>query len=837
MTTEKYRIYGIRRDNNLSDLDNKTSALDNVLNNLPGVGGDITFTARDLEPLVGIRNTNVTNEKLQNLAATAERFTNITDIVFTIIRGAGAGDNVLFLDNVDGLEENFPVVESDFIAPGTNIENVSLLTSTVELSKPLLADALIDDTITVSVQQSIINDPLITLQDKIRRARSIASEQGPFPSGLGPKSYFLSSDKIFPVTSLDVIDNIIDVVDYRTDSDIPVDDNFWLHGEFAINTTLHETFTDSYGGVLWEGWVLPDLDVVDHNMSFNTNGFLQIEYRLNSGDDWTILNSIYASDRTFTASLSTSGTLIYLSTDAVKSISPDDIVNDDPNQLVTSINYELGFVQVTNSITVTAGDAIKFSFNNSQGLGRFRGSTIINELFDVGDSFQIRIMWWYDDTIENIEYKYLRISYTDKNKFDFFYLSAEEPSTELSEFEIRSLLDVAVSPTQEELGFAGNPHDFEIQNNLDITYMPRSNFISASPADSDKQIFKASMNINLYDNRKYIQRNSGDELSFVELGNVILPVDMSTLGSKIPLDFKISYKPLNAIESDKLFVNQYATVTDEVGTDVYVVDHIGLIDYFIASSSGDIVTVQGSTEKLTKDMICIKVGSTSNEFIHITEIIDSVSFRTSANLNLVDSYSAGGEYLFVYANSGLMDNSKNIYCEGVFGRIMAANAVGGTNSLSLTDVTDITIGQSAQFGQDGIYLPENTRVTNVTVGTSPAGTVTLDNNLIQQIDQDETITFAPWSPDPVTGIMPNKEVCSVPLDVSPPFLGVDSGLSTNGKNIRSTYPTEFNILTRGLEVTNLSGVTSLVLGDLSSETYDNSIKLKNTGFTIPARLI
>jgi len=43
--SKKYRSFGVRRENNLSDVENKTQALNNLLNNLPGVDpeNNITF--------------------------------------------------------------------------------------------------------------------------------------------------------------------------------------------------------------------------------------------------------------------------------------------------------------------------------------------------------------------------------------------------------------------------------------------------------------------------------------------------------------------------------------------------------------------------------------------------------------------------------------------------------------------------------------------------------------------------------------------------------------------------------------------------------------------------
>jgi len=76
----------------------------------------------------------------------------------------------------------------------------------------------------------------------------------------------------------------------------------------------------------------------------------------------------------------------------------------------------------------------------------------------------------------------------------------------------------------------------------------------------------------------------------------------------------------------------------------------------------------------------------------------------------------------------------------------------------------------------------------------------------------------------------NKELCVLPLDLSPPFIGIDTGLRTGNKGIRSSE-NAFNLKVEGLEFRNTPVSTSSV-----SETYSHKIETRN-GFSILAKKI
>lgn len=76
MTLGKYRNIGLRRDRNLSDVEDPYESLKNILDNLAGAGE--IFVPEDLEPINGIRNTDVTPTRFREVLNTAVRYTDET---------------------------------------------------------------------------------------------------------------------------------------------------------------------------------------------------------------------------------------------------------------------------------------------------------------------------------------------------------------------------------------------------------------------------------------------------------------------------------------------------------------------------------------------------------------------------------------------------------------------------------------------------------------------------------------------------------------------------------------------------------------------------------------
>jgi hypothetical protein len=304
-----------------------------------------------------------------------------------------------------------------------------------------------------------------------------------------------------------------------------------------------------------------------------------------------------------------------------------------------------------------------------------------------------------------------------------------------------------------------------------------------------------------------------------EVGNYIVPTAVADLGPVIPKNTRLKDLLGSNVTGSSRLVDVVWSVS-RTNYPVTFIDHIGLVDYFVVTSSGTstaplvtILSSSGTTAKLKKDMYC--VYNNTNQFVRITEILSPTSFRTSALLNLTNSY------VYVYANAGIVDKSLDVFCVGVFGQTVAAQGAAafaevGATTLTLTSVAGVGAGMAVQFVN---AIPPLTTVVSIT-----GNTITLSNPLFGRINQDETVVFAPIGTDT------NKEICVLPLDISPPFVGTQTGLDTIDKGIRSSQPS-LNVKFESIEMN-----TSVLPVDLI-ENYDSRIDLFNSSFSIIAKKV
>lgn len=722
--SSKYRSYGIRRENNLSDVNDKIEALNNLLNNLPDIGSGENFISEDLDAIRGLSSTNVSPETFIQLASSAPTYT--------------------YVDNGQ-------------------------------------------------IRQDII-EPIIRIKDRFRGYRSITGVPGALGSGLGPRAFFIPSSNISNFTSTSTID-----VDVDTNG-VETNDEFWVLGETQIGGKIRTDFSDQFGGVLWEGNFYPNVQSTFQNFSFNTTGLYHVEFDRFSDGNWEVAKSIYAEQRVVTVDTNTT-----INTNAIPIQESDmlyvavgDAINGDPDNRVEAINYETNFLVITNPITISQNDTISLSFES--GTDNISAEYTIRTVVDKGEipTIKMRFFWWYPVKISAPQTKIVLTNYSG-SRLPFFRFSIDPPSSNPGENEIRTLLNDAVTPTQEELGEIGNSgndyKDFRNRNVYNSLYTPKSSLAEVTLLNST--------NITFESNNRFVEGTSADFIQ-TEVGNYIVPTNPADLGSVIPKNLRIKDVPSFDKANPVRIVNQIL-ISDQTSYSVSIVDHNGLVDYFVGSSSNDIVTVN-DTSNLKEDMICINASTTNTNFFRITEIVSATQFRTSSNLNITS------EYVYVYANAGVIDRSKQVFCQGVFGQTLSANAT--SNILTLSSVDGVQLGQVVQFGD---LIPLNTTVENIT-----GNDVEISNNLTDTIISGSTIVFTP------SGTTVNKESCVLPLDLSPPFVGVDRGLDANGNNISSTFSTEFNV-----KVTNLETENSTVNLVGSSPTY-NSVLVISNGYKILA---
>ena len=746
--TKKYRSYGVIRKNNLSDILDKKESLNNLLNNISGVdpSAGVTFISEDLDSIRGLKDTDINPADFTQLAGSTP-----------------------FTYRVDELGNSIPD------AGGS----------------PFL---------------TVIN-PLIRIQDRFKLYRNVTEDPPVFASGRGPRAYFIPSALLpggTPITAGGlgpfVKGSTINgqLLNNLTDQRVKISDDFWVLGEFSINDRIDPEFPDDFGGIMWEGYYIPNPSTTIHTFSYETSGLFHVEFDRFGNGTWEVLKSIYAKVRNVLVQTAITSTVITLQDGETRYVSVGDFLAT--NNAISITEVSATTITLSAAITVTAGQTL--AFDMPIGSRNVSGIYAINEILDRAETPQMkkRIFWWFPNTGNYFpDTKYLRNVIAGLTTYDYFYLNSQRASPIAAAGSIRNLLDTAITPVQDLLDY-----QFKSRKTTTTLYMPKP-FLN--------QITKGTSVISFEQGT----RSATGIFSTTEVGNYVIPTAVADIGTVIPKNTRVKDILNGDPASTARLVNIIWPVT-RANYNVTFVDHVGLVDYFVITSVGNVNNIllsSGTTSKLKKDMFC--VFNNTNQFIRITEIISGTSFRTSVNLGLTNSY------VYIYANSGIVDRSLDVFCIGVFGQVVAAQAALGATTIQLGSTAGVANGMIVQFGNS--ILPATT-----VVGFT-ATTITLSNPLAIAINASETIIFAPAE----TNV--NKEICVRPIDISPPFVGVPTGLDTSNKGIRSSQ-LSLNVKIEALTINGpVAAPTSIVSTVNLIENYDNKIDIFNSTLSIIAKKV
>lgn len=737
--TRKYRNFGVRRENNLSDVKDPKTSLENLLNNLPEVIEGKTFLSEDLDAIRGLFTTNINSSNFRQLVGAAPIF--------------------------------------DFT--NTNGET-----------------------------QSDLIKPIVRLSDRFLEYRSITGSPGQFGSGDGPTAYFIESTNLtYPIDKGDTIDSII--VNGYKNANTKKDEEFWAFGEFYFENKIENSFSNNFGGVLWEGYLHLTPGISSHILSYKSSGLIQIEYDPLDDGNWTVLKSIYNTARTVEVidnGVTPDGeaSFITISLDDAKYVQAGDTLVS-YGARVNDIN--IGMLTATLLLSElldtppTAGQSINLltTIANS-GFNKFNFNTPIilsNNFIDPRDPVwvKVRILLWFPDLGDSYVpvNRYCVFDYPNENAWlGYFQWSKQKPDDAPEDLQVKNIIQNTINAEQNSLGISGlNPlgsgyKDLRSTEFIQSIYTPKSLFTDNVISEDDSVAAKYFL-INGNQDGTILNFDPEQFDERIENGNILLPENI--------LNFTEFYKDLKIVNLLERTIGGNSSLTysinktiPEIISDetVAIVNHLGLVDYFIASSVDDVVTIDtisGDSSKLFENLMCVTMSTTVDQFVRIVEIISPTQFRTSENLNL------SNEYILIYHSSGFVDRSKVNFCEGVIGKKLSSTVFQGATELTLENVTGIAVDDWIQF--DG-SIPVESKVIDIT-----GNIVTISNPLSAQIDIESIIVIVPGEQPYI-----NKESCILPLDVSPPFVGIDTGLSTNGRNIKSSFiPSigEFNVIAIGLE--------------------------------------
>jgi hypothetical protein len=619
--------------------------------------------------------------------------------------------------------------------------------------------------------------PLVRIVDRLEKIKTVTGDIPAIQGGDGLIATFIPSSSVNPGSTASTGSTIFTI---PTD---PITELLWDSGYFNFPSFIDPSFVDSYGGIQWEGYFVPSLRDSNVVISISSTGLIMFEIDRNDNGSWETLVNVYSDERTIPFTSNSEGNTVYnVGAQNVKFASVGDFIKN-TTTTVTAISADS--ITLSDPYTAPGGSII---------LKKASGQTITSNSvslpsLEIGKQLKIRLSYWFPDDGNEAREKYLQLGYQSSN-LSFSNLYSVKPSEVFGANEIRQVLQDAISPFQTEFGASSANKNFFINNTSLINYQPTVFSLAAiRKAGPGELTFTAGSNL-----------VSGSVLANSTIGNIIIPADPnSSVNDAILVKEKFS--------SSVGVVNLNPSINETIS--VNIIENKGLVGWYKTTSLGNTVSlVTGSTSKLKSGFVVIT--NTSSLYIRITEIVNLTTFTTTVPINLT-----GNEIIYIYSDRSLVDKSKDVFCKDVFGKVVSVTAPVGAQSLQLTNVVGVALGQYVQF--EGSISPSTT-----VSGLPGSNIIELSSPLIKELPGSNTVAFVPNA----AGGTINREGCIIPLNTAPPFVGTDIGLSTNNKNIKSSSTiSNFSVEAErvGGQV-NSSNVSKPSLADLS---FDKKVFIKS----------
>lgn len=709
----KYQKFGLRADKNLVDLENKNTALGNLLEGLT-VDPALPFRTTDVEAIIGLRNTDVTP----------------ADII-----EAGSDDTRVTYTPID------------------------------------------DPNNTQDVQ------PIVRIVDRIENYRVITGTPNFISGGDGPNAWIFPGSQLgsnFTSTSTGA-----DVLPNPNSASVIGPTDFWDNGVWSLGVKVDDTFNDTFGGMQFEGYTSLESFTIDSTGLY----IIEADYY---GTGYEVIRSVYAEDRAIEYSASAddgSVSAMTLTATGMKHVNVGDfIVEGGVTKTIQSIDTDTQiatFDELVTGLSATGGTITLTYEQSSETPARSPG--IYFRRSYTGDKYKMRItVWWQDrgdgDRLPNKSFEFVDQD-SERYPFTNFYKTYDRTATPVN-YTYENFAQNKASPTKQSSDVA-----LETSETLSIQYTP-------SVDVSDKILI--SNRTGIYDGFGKILCDTsnikvGDWLVFKQ-GGALVPQQcaqvIQTQGARTGLN-------------DSAVYVRYYTVLGSLGDTVTfdVVDTIGLIGiYNIGAVSGgvdstiSVLTGSKPVVEVKADYLCADNAHTKFKRITDRPANNRVVAEELTGSGVNESFTVGN-YMLVYASSGLKDLSSEAQCAGVIGKELASNTSNGGNTITLTDNQGLVEGMYVQF-LTGTSAPNRIATsTQIATGGISGNTVTLTNNVIGAIAAGATIVFVDETTyDAISGDK-NREYCILPLNTAPPFSGTADGLATP--------PASPNIKFNGLQFTNL----------------------------------
>jgi len=920
MSRTKYLTFGLRADRNLSDLTNPTEALDNILDDLSTEldpeGVPLSFTSSDILPLVGIAETNLSNivneagqsTQLIGLAGSTIQSTSTSNTLINVepritiqdyidnykaVLGdppwtqGGTGPNATFIPS-DRLNANTTDNLNSIIAcdPG-NTQGGGAQDLTVGNRYRIEVLATINQngwneiagTVDVTYAIGSIFTCAVTVSDAVGDGNhnTAACRNVTLPSGNSgtANANALKAGEVFTTK-----------VDASLTSTVgPAD--FWSNGQFKLNGRIHPTFTDSYGGIQWEGYLTGRYTQI----WFNTGFYIIEEDTVVDGSDnnWTMLKAITSeSTKTF----------YNIVWEPVSDVTRIELQEEDYKRVAIGMTITLNGNVATVENIYRSYDLGSSSFKYYATLDIDVGSTessgsiqtfefdSINDELDSGYIYiteaargsrrRVRYTAYWPTLTQNQKYrvKHFEEDVESNEKLNFFYFYKTSGVTDSFGKYTFPFFNANRFYTLKQTSTA----KLTVADTVSLEYVPKQETAGITYGYNDSNNTVAQKNVRLEQTGTLVSNDLADDVfSGTSVGDWVITVpafntDWANAGSKA-----YAFQIEEYVSADKVYVSSnYRTVTglaEGAAHDIIIVKNKGLVGIYKRDARSlplvtDFRKLDTGTDSMNKDLSLIS----RDDLIHNITFTGGSEAGTSAShdhpLKINSSVISGGAteiiavahpnnsadadsgtilpalgLSLVYASKGLNDLSGQAECQGVYGLEVSVNSPAA--SPQKIYVTDISRGSA--MVNDVVYykgstsgtpiIDEATDIANgtnaslvTTFGTDATGSfIEISRQIQSTIPAGATIVLVPDGYG-APGRNKNREYCVIPLNTAPPFESTDLGLATPSthKNLM-TEKLVYKTLSVSVPPANLKSLSVFEFGSNNANNTPNKyLDLKHT---------
>ena len=260
MAQKKFNRFGLRRDLNLADLPDPRAAVNNLLNTPSLLGTEKSFTIDDLDPIIGIANTDITVSTFNGLRGITVEFTVI--------------------DENDEITE-FTEIYRPLIKIKTQLDSAFFSTGEPFFYGGNGPNAFYYEDV------DIIKDPEpLELNKRYDAGVVVLSGDHIYRSGLNANASVELTPENAPGSGFEFLRRWNTGKDVFFNDDInpssgdieTISDNFWERGQFLYSSKIKQSFQSLFGGVIWKSF-FKSIATGTQQFRIDTSGLATVKFQ------------------------------------------------------------------------------------------------------------------------------------------------------------------------------------------------------------------------------------------------------------------------------------------------------------------------------------------------------------------------------------------------------------------------------------------------------------------------------------------------------------------------------------------------------------------------------